>query len=292
MSDQRTLHWRCRDRHLEVGDRPLLMGILNVTPDSFYDGGRHFAVDKAVMHGLGMVEEGAAIIDVGGESTRPGAEEIDPAEEMRRVIPVVQELRRATKAVISIDTRKALVAQRALEVGADIINDVSAMTHDPEMLVVARRYNAGVILMHMQGTPRTMQENPVYTDVVKDVCDYLAHRIEAATAAGLLRETLALDPGIGFGKTLEHNLSLLANLDKLLAMGLPVVVGLSRKSFIGRITGRPVEERLAGSLVALVFCLLQGVHILRVHDVRESHDAVEVASALRRGRVNSQCHTG
>lgn len=284
---QITIEWKCRDMVLRVGERPLIMGILNVTPDSFSDGGHYWDRHNAVARGLQMAAEGADIIDVGGESTRPGALGIDAEEELERVIPVIEELAGKINAVISVDTMKAGVARRALEAGARIVNDVSALSHDPDMLDVALESGAGVILMHMLGSPRTMQDDPRYEDVVGEVTDYLRSRVEYLCGKGLARNTLAVDPGIGFGKTVRHNLELLANLDMLGALGLPVVVGLSRKSFLGRITGRGVEERLACSLAGLVFCIFNGAHVMRVHDVKESWDAVQIATALdqeRKGR--------
>lgn len=258
------------------------MGILNVTPDSFSDGGCYFDKESAVAHGLQMVKDGAGIVDIGGESTRPGASDVGIEEELKRVIPIIEELSSKIDAIISIDTMKAAVARRAIGAGARIINDVSALTHDPGMLEVARESGAGVILMHMQGSPRTMQNDPQYDDVVTEVADYLNSRVHDVVANGLDRNTLAVDPGIGFGKTVQHNLQLLANLDVLGASGLPVVVGLSRKSFLGKLTGRDVEERLAGSLAALVFCVLNGADIIRVHDVKESCDSARIAAVLNR----------
>ena len=274
------LSWKCCDRVL-VFDRPIVMGILNVTPDSFSDGGQHLDFESALAHGLQMVEDGAAIIDVGGESTRPGSIGVSEEEELARTIPVVRELSARTNVIISIDTMKAEVARQAIEAGACIINDVSALTCDPEMAGVAAESGAGVILMHMLGSPRTMQDDPVYDDVVVDVQDYLLSRIAELIENGLKKESLAIDPGIGFGKTLEHNIQLLADLEKQVALGLPVVVGLSRKRFLGMLTGCEVNKRLASSLAALTFCVLNGAHVMRVHDVKESHEAMKVACALK-----------
>ena len=276
------MNWICRDHVFMLQERPLIMGILNVTPDSFSDGGRYYGRTEAVARGRRMLEEGADILDIGGESTRPGAEEVPAEEELRRVIPVIESLADDPGVVISVDTRKAAVAREALRVGARIINDVSALAGDPEMPAVARESGAGVILMHMRGTPRTMQIEPSYDDVVAEVAGYLGSRVETLAArAGLDRQRMAVDPGIGFGKSLEHNLELLANLPAIGAIGAPVVVGLSRKSFLGKLTGRPAEERLAASLAALVFCAWNGAHVLRVHDVKESCDAVTIATVLR-----------
>jgi len=279
--------WHCGERVLTFAERPLIMGVLNVTPDSFSDGGRYADPDAAVAHGLRLAEEGADIIDVGGESTRPGAAEVPEAEERRRVEPVVRALAQHGL-LVSIDTRKAGVAQAALRAGAAIVNDVTALRGDPQMAAVARAAGAGVVLMHMRGTPATMQNDPRYENVVADVAAYLAERAQAAQQAGLAAERLALDPGIGFGKTVEHNLALLAALDRLGGGRYPLVVGLSRKSFLGRLTGRPVEERLAASLAGLVYAALRGAQVLRVHDVRESRDALKVLTALRAAEGQSR----
>jgi len=258
------------------------MGILNVTPDSFSDGGRYDDPERAAEHGLRLAEDGADIVDVGGESTRPGAAAVPVEEELRRVIPVVARLAGRTQAVISVDTSKAAVARAAIAAGARIINDVTALGGDPGMAAVARETGAGVILMHMQGTPRTMQAAPRYADVVAEVRAYLAARLGELTAAGIRRACLAVDPGIGFGKTAEHNLQWLSRLDEIASLDAPVLVGLSRKSFLGAITGRPAPERLAGTLAALAVCVLRGAHVLRVHDVKEARDALEVTLALQR----------
>lgn len=276
-----TIQWKCRDRTLMLDGMPLIMGVLNVTPDSFSDGNRYFDRERAVARGLTMVEEGADIIDIGGESTRPDAPTVEVGDELERVIPVIEELAGRTDTVISVDTMKGAVAQQAIEAGTRIINDVSALTHDPDMPEIARESGVGVVLMHMLGTPRTMQNDPQYNDVVAEVSNYLKSRVDDLLAKGLDRKTLAVDPGIGFGKTVEHNVRLLANLDAVGACGLPVVVGLSRKSFLGKLTGRNVDERLAGSLAALAFCVLNGAHVMRVHDVKESCDAARIASILK-----------
>lgn len=260
------------------------MGILNVTPDSFFNGHRYTDKAGALAHGLQMVQDGADIIDVGGESTRPGASAVDADEELKRVIPIIRELAERTEATISVDTRKALVARYAIEAGAAIINDVSALTHDPAMSRIAREYGAGVILMHMLGTPQTMQNNPHYDDVVAEVSDYLKTRADDLIAQGLDGKTVAVDPGIGFGKTVEHNVRLLSHLRDIGACRWPVVVGVSRKSVLGKLTGRDVQDRLAGSLAALTFCVLNGAHVMRVHDVRQSLDAVRTASVLDQTR--------
>jgi len=261
------------------------MGILNVTPDSFSDGGCFADTESAVARGIRMLEEGADIIDIGGESTRPGAAAVSAEEEMKRVLPVVEKLFRETRAVISVDTMKAAVAGCALEAGACIVNDVSAMTHDPDMKNVVGKYAAGAVLMHMRGTPGTMQKEPHYKDVVAEVNSYLGGRVDALVKAGLDVETLAIDPGIGFGKTVEHNLSLLAGLEVFVDAGRPVVVGVSRKGFIGRITGCQVDQRLPGSLAALTACVLKGVGVMRVHDVKESKQAAQMAVQIAGSRL-------
>lgn len=279
------MEWKCRDRVLRIDEgAPLLMGILNVTPDSFSDGGRYLHTEEAVERGLQMLQDGADILDIGGESTRPGATEVSAEEEKARVIPVIRGIAARSRATLSVDTSKAEVARCAIEAGAHIVNDVSAMTRDPAMPGVARESGAGVVLMHMQGTPRSMQENPRYADVTAEVREYLRARVATLVAEGFDPQTLAVDPGIGFGKTVEHNVSLLANLAALRKTGRPVVIGLSRKRFLGHLTGREVNERLSASLAGLVFCVLNGAHILRVHDVRESRDAIRVTGSLQRAR--------
>jgi dihydropteroate synthase len=261
------------------------MGILNVTPDSFSDGGRWTTLDDAVGRGLALAAEGADIVDVGGESTRPGAAGVAPDEEAQRVVPVIARLARQTTVPLSVDTRHAEVARAALAAGACIVNDVSALG-DPAMAGVARAAGAGVVLMHMRGTPVDMQRDPRYDDVTAEVQATLRGRVAAARAAGIEEERIAVDPGIGFGKTTAHNLALLRNLDRLVADGYPVVVGLSRKRFIGEIADAPVQDRLAGSLAGLVWCAWHGAAVLRVHDVAASRQALRVALALAAERVD------
>jgi dihydropteroate synthase len=279
-----------KTRHgpMDATRRTLLMGIINVTPDSFYDGGRRLDPDKAVADGIGLAEGGADIIDIGGESTRPGARPVSIEEELERVLPVIRGLRRAVNLPISIDTHKAPVAQAALIEGADIVNDISALRFDPEMAVLVATEKVPVVLMHMQGTPRTMQMAPHYDDVLREVQDFLAAQVRFAVDAGVDPENIIIDPGIGFGKTLEHNLTLLRNLAVLAAMGHPLLVGASRKAFIGRILGVEPEERLEGSLGAAVAAVLGGAHIIRVHDVNENRKAIGVADAIRFGVPESE----
>lgn len=258
-----------------------IMGILNVTPDSFSDGGNFFAPEEAVEYALRMVEEGADIIDVGGESSRPGAAPVSVEEELRRVIPVIRALRALSSVAISVDTTKAIVAAQAVEAGATMINDISAGCFDPEMFSVAARFQVPICLMHMQGTPKTMQENPAYENVTLEVKNFLRERIAVATAAGIAREKIIVDPGIGFGKRVEDNLALLQKLAALQELGCPILVGASRKSFIGALTGASVENRLPGSLAAGALALRGGTQILRVHDVAATKQFVLVFKCLK-----------
>ncbi|MDO8528121.1 MAG: dihydropteroate synthase [Deltaproteobacteria bacterium] len=244
-----------------------IMGILNVTPDSFSDGGSFVDPASAVDRALQMVEEGADIIDIGGESSRPGAHPVSVAEELKRVLPVIREVRRQSKIAISIDTTKSLVAARALEEGATMINDISAGLQDPEMLSLAAHAKADICLMHMQGEPRTMQNNPAYKNVVAEVKQFFKERMEAAKRAGVSPDKIILDPGLGFGKRVEDNVALLVHLKEFRDLGCPILVGASRKSFIGALTGATVEERLSGSLAAAAIAVQNGATILRVHDV-------------------------
>ncbi|MBL8272065.1 dihydropteroate synthase [Steroidobacter sp.] len=270
---------RCGSRTLDLA-QPLVMGILNVTPDSFSDGGKFIGPAQALEHAQRMIEAGARIIDVGGESTRPGAADVSVAEEIRRVVPIIEALAAQTSAIISIDTSKAGVMTAAVAAGATLINDVRAL-QEPGALEAASRTDAAVCLMHMQGQPRTMQHEPRYDDVVGEVTAFLEQRVQACQAAGIAQDRLVLDPGIGFGKRLEHNLALLAHLPALGRSGLPLLVGVSRKSMFQALLGRPVEQRLAGGLAVGTAAVLAGAAILRVHDVAETVDAVKVAQALR-----------
>jgi dihydropteroate synthase len=262
---------------------PVVMGVLNVTPDSFSDGGAWLDPRAAIGHGHELVAQGAAILDVGGESTRPGAAPVDEAEELRRVLPVIAELAGAG-ARLSIDTSKAAVAAAALDAGATIVNDVTALRGDPAMAALVADRGCDVCLMHMLGEPRTMQRDPRYDDVVDDVRAFLLARLEHAVALGIDERRVWLDPGIGFGKTIDHNLELLSRLDEIVALGRPVVVGTSRKSFLGKITGRDAGDRVAATIATNVLALARGARVFRVHDVAESHDALAVAAATLRGR--------
>lgn len=265
-------------------DRPRIMGIVNVTPDSFSDGGQHDSAQAAIAHGLRLAEEGADILDIGGESTRPGAAPVALDDELRRVIPVIDGLRAKTDALISIDTRKAEVMRQAAKTGADILNDVSALTHDPAALEVAAESGLPVMLMHAQGDPRTMNDNPQYSDVVLDVFDFLEQRIRACVAAGIPKSKLVADPGIGFGKHLHHNVAVLHAMSVYHGLGVPVLLGASRKKLIGQLCN--VEEpraRVPGSIAAALHSIAQGVQIVRVHDVKETRQAVAVWEAVQAG---------
>ncbi|MCJ7563914.1 MAG: dihydropteroate synthase [Candidatus Aminicenantes bacterium] len=267
-------------RTYHLGRRTWLMGIVNVTPDSFYDGGLYMDPDKAVAHGLAMAAEGADILDVGGESSRPSSDPVPADEERRRLVPVVAGLRKQTKALISADTTKFEVAEAALDAGADIINDISSFNLDPRILLLAAKKDAGFILMHMKGMPKTMQVQPYYDDVVGEIRAFLAEKIEIARAYGLQKENVIIDPGIGFGKRHQDNLVLLNSLDAFSGLGRPILIGVSRKSFIGKILNAPPEDRLEGTIAASIVSIVHGAHILRVHDVKAVKRAVLVAEAI------------
>ncbi len=280
----RATSWQLRTRRLDFPRRPLLMGILNVTPDSFSDGGRFFEPDIAIEHGLRMAAAGADMIDIGGESTRPYSEPIDAAEELKRVLPVVRELSQRTTAIISIDTSKAEVAAAAIEAGAEIINDVTALSHDEAMLPLAVESKAGVCAMHMLGTPQTMQDDPQYDDVVAEVLAWLCERRDLLLAAGIEPSRLCLDPGIGFGKSHQHNLTLLANCWRFHTLGCPLLVGHSRKGFIAHVIADKQADRTPGTIGVAIALANQGVQILRVHDVAPIRQALllyEAAGGLR-----------
>ena len=276
----------CRDHLLDLKE-PCVMGVLNVTPDSFSDGGRYATVEDAIERGTAMAAEGAAIIDVGGESTRPGAADVPVREELQRVLPVVEQLVRRVPVPVSVDTSKPEVMRAALAAGASLVNDVRAL-RAPGALEAVAGSRAAVCLMHMLGGPRTMQAAPTYADVVGQVRQFLAERVRACLAAGIDRERISVDPGIGFGKHPDHNLALLAALDRLADPDLPVLVGVSRKSLVGIITGRPPEGRLAGSVAFAALAVMGGAAIIRAHDVAETVDAVKVASALRRAAAGGR----
>lgn len=279
---------RCRERWLDL-TQPVVMGILNITPDSFSDGGRFIdasgrvRLDEVEEQASCMVLEGAKILDIGGESTRPGAPEVSSDQEMERVIPVMERLR-GLGTLLSVDTRRGVVAEAALAAGCHLINDVSAGA-DETVLDVVSRFGAGLCLMHMRGEPATMQHAPEYADVLGEIGAYLAERVRRAIALGIDRESLVIDPGIGFGKTMQHNLRLLANLERFAEAGLPILVGVSRKSFLGKITNRPVGERLHASIAMAVLAVEHGARIIRAHDVAETYDALSVWTALNEERI-------
>lgn len=265
---QRATSWRLRTRELTFGRRPLVMGVVNVTPDSFSDGGRYAETAAAIDHALALVAEGADLLDVGGESTRPYAAVVDADEELRRVLPVIQALIRQTSVPLSIDTSKAIVASAALDHGVEIVNDVTGLAGDAAMLPLVTKVQPGVCAMHMQGTPQTMQDDPRYGDVVEEIHAYLAARRDALLAAGIERDRICLDPGIGFGKTHEHNVTLMANLNRYHDLGCPLLVGPSRKGFLAKILGDKNADRDAATAGAVLSAAVQGVQVVRVHDVR------------------------
>lgn len=259
------------------------MGVVNVTPDSFSDGGLYFQKDSAIKHALKLIDDGADIIDIGGESTRPWSLPVDAEEEIRRTIPVIEELAKKTKIPISIDTYKAEVAKRALDAGASIVNDISALRFDPEMASVIAEYGAPVILMHIKGTPQNMQVSPFYDALIPEIKDYLKESILLCRKAGISEDKIIIDPGIGFGKTVEHNLEILANLREFSFLGKPIAIGVSRKSFIGKLLGDvPPSERLEGTASAVAIAVFNGANIVRVHDVWEMSRVVKIADALKR----------
>lgn len=269
-----------------LGRRTLVMGILNVTPDSFSDGGQFFSLESALERARQLIREGADILDIGGESSRPGAQPVPAEEELRRVIPVIRAIRAESNVPISVDTYKASVAEAALEAGANMVNDISALRFDPQMVSVVARARVPVVLMHMQGEPRTMQQNPVYTDVVREIKEFLAERIAFAVACGVKKERILIDPGIGFGKTVAHNIEILRRLGELTELHCPIVIGTSRKSFIGWLGGTgaeplPVDKRLEGTIASNVIAVLNGAQVVRVHDVAPLKRALAIVDAVR-----------
>ncbi|MCX7011244.1 MAG: dihydropteroate synthase [Candidatus Sumerlaeota bacterium] len=279
-----TLEWKCRERVLRCEPRTLVMGIVNLTPDSFSDGLRFLDPARATEHALQLLDEGADILDLGAESTRPGADPVSEEEELRRLRPVVRALRQKTDAPISIDTAKSAVARETLDLGADIINDVTALRGDSAMGEACARVGAGLVLMHMLGTPRSMQQDPTYGDVVGEIVAFLRERIEAARRAGIDERRIAIDPGIGFGKTVEHNLKLIARAEAFCALGRPALYGVSRKSFIGTVLHVDIEERLEGTAAAVAAAVLRGASIVRVHDVKAMRRVVDMIDAIKAAR--------
>jgi dihydropteroate synthase len=276
---------RCGTRELDLS-RPRVMGVLNLTPDSFSDGGRFVNLDEALTHARAMMDEGAAIIDIGGESTRPGAEPVGEDEELNRVLPVLERLRGECDAILSVDTCKPAVMRAAAAAGADLINDVRGF-RDPEAIAAVAESDVGVCVMHMQGEPRNMQAEPRYREVVREVRAFLRDQAEALESAGVARERILLDPGFGFGKSLDHNLSLLRELGAFAASGYPVLVGMSRKSMIGQVLDRPVEERLAGSLAVATLSAWLGASVVRAHDVEPTRDVLKMVAAVRASGVDT-----
>lgn len=277
-----SLVWKLKSKTIDLKSTgtPILMGIVNVTPDSFSDGGHYNTVDFAVEHALQLADDGATIIDVGGESTRPYSTPVTTQEEIERVAPVIEKLARETDLPISVDTSKSQVAKMAVEAGAEIINDVTGLEGDPAMLQTAIDSGAGICVMHMQGNPQTMQDNPQYEDVVEDIFKYLAKRKEHLQVAGIETNRICLDPGIGFGKTHEHNLELMRRVDRFLDLDSPLLVGHSRKGFIGKTTGDDSKEKIAGTLTATLHLARKGVHIIRVHDVRVMNQALKLMNKI------------
>ena len=277
--------WKLARRSLPYGERTLVMGVLNVTPDSFSDGGQFFSFDQAIAHAEQMIDEGADIIDIGGESTRPGSEFVSVEEELRRVIPITERLTANASIPLSIDTTKPSVARAALEAGAEIVNDVSALRFDPSLADEIEKANAGLILMHSRGTPKTMQQLPPVEDIMTEVIDGLRESVAVAQQHGVAPESIAVDPGIGFGKTAEQNLELIAKLDQLARefADSPIMIGTSRKSFIGKLlNGAPASQRLHGTIASTVASVMNGAHIVRVHDVKAAVEAIKVADAIKR----------
>ena len=272
----------CRGKELSFGQRTLIMGILNVTPDSFSDGGCYLGVAAAIDHAKEMAKDGADVIDVGGESSRPGASPASAEEELARVLPVVEGLVDEVSVLVSIDTCKSEVARRALETGAHIVNDITALQGDAEMAKVVAEMGAGVILMHMRGTPRTMQQSPVYDDVVSDISSWLQRRIEYAETEGIPPDRIVVDPGIGFGKTVDHNLEILRRLDEFRHLNKPILIGTSRKSFIGKILDLPVNSRIEGTAATITWAIAHGADMVRVHDVKTMRRVARMTDALCR----------
>lgn len=272
----------CRGKQLAFGQRTLIMGVLNVTPDSFSEEGRYFEVDSAIAHAKRMVNEGADIIDIGGESSRPGALSISADEELTRVLPVVERLASEIPVPISIDTYKANVARRALQAGAHIVNDITALSGDSDMATVVSEMHAGLVLMHMKGNPRTMQHSPAYQNVISDILRFFQERIGEAEKNGIHPDSILVDPGIGFGKTTEHNLEILRRLRDFQSLNKPILIGTSKKSFIGKILDLPVNERMEGTAATIAWAIAQGADIVRVHDVKPMRRVAQMTDAIYR----------
>jgi len=284
VSHKFTLKWR--DYRLDLGQRTLVMGIVNVTPDSFSDGGQFFERERAIDHGLAMAQEGADIIDVGGESTRPYSDGVSKEEEMDRVIPVIEALRKEVAVPISIDTIKAEVAREALRAGASMINDISALRFDPEMVKVAAAAKVPVVLMHMKGTPSDMQKDPTYERLIPEILAFLEEAVRCGLAGGIQEEMIIVDPGIGFGKTFDQNLEVIRDLHRFHSLGRPILLGTSRKAFLGHILNKQTHERDAGTMATVAAGVLNGAHIVRVHNVKKAIETVKVIDAVKRGRAS------
>jgi len=282
---KKTFMFTCRDYKLKLSQRTRIMGVLNVTPDSFSDGGNYFDADKAVVHALEMEKDGADIIDIGAESTRPGAAAVPAAEQLRRIEGIVRILAKKLKVPISIDTSDSLVARRCLDAGASIINDVYALRKDEKLGTVVARYKAGLVLMHMQNSPRIMQRNPRYNDVIAQITDFLKKAKEKALACGIREESIIVDPGIGFGKTTEHNLKIIKYLSRFKVLGSPLLIGTSRKSFIGNVLGVTVGEREFGTAASVALCASNGAHIVRVHEVRHMREVITITEAINKQKA-------
>jgi len=276
-----SIYWKCADFKINHADKPVIMGILNVTPDSFSDGGLHYDHEKAIAHGISLVKDGADILDVGGESTRPHSELVSLEEELKRAIPVIKGLSKKVDVPVSIDTYKADVAKEAIKAGASIVNDISAGMFDPQMLPVVAREKVGLVLMHMKGTPENMQQNPIYQSVISEIILFLEQRVQAAEALGIKRECIAIDPGIGFGKNTGHNLRIIKQLDFFHSLGCTVLIGPSRKRFIGEILNQndPLK-RVTGTQAILSMAAIAGVHVMRVHDVAEAKETLTMINAI------------
>ncbi|MBW2094852.1 MAG: dihydropteroate synthase [Deltaproteobacteria bacterium] len=270
---------------LDLEKRTHVMGVLNVTPDSFSDGGLFLESEKAIEHGIAMAEEGADFIDIGGESTRPFSRSVSSDEEMERVVPVIEALAREIRAPLSIDTWKGVVAREALKAGASMINDISALRLDPDVSFAAAESGVPVILMHMKGTPENMQKNPVYDDLIGDIKGFLEDAVERAMEAGIREDLILIDPGIGFGKTFDHNLQIIRQLPSFLSLGRPLLIGTSNKAFIGEILGKKVNERMTGTMATVAIAAMHGAHVVRVHNVKEAVETVRMVDAIKRGSV-------
>jgi len=283
-SGRRKGEWVCRQRRFEVGTRTLVMGVVNVTPDSFSDGGQFIDTDRAIAHAVRLIEDGADIIDIGGESTRPGSDPVPDEIEIQRVLPVIEYVARETSAAISVDTTKASVARAALETGAHIVNDISGFHYDPELPKVVAEYGAGVVLMHIRGHPRNMQADTDYRDLFREISSYLQEGIDKAAATGISRQTIVVDPGIGFGKSLMDNYRLIDGLERFRELGCPILVGPSRKSFIGNVLGLPADQRIWGTAAAVACSVLRGADIVRIHDVTEMVQVITICDTLLQSR--------